>query len=72
MYENRLSRRKFLTVTLIGAGEQTGLKVNAEKTEYNMSGHQNIGQNHDVKTAYRSFRKVPQLIHEYLGATVAN
>jgi hypothetical protein len=35
-----------------------------------LSRHQNAGQNHDIKTANRSFENVTQFI--YLGTTVTN
>jgi hypothetical protein len=38
--------------SLIDAGNEVGLEVNAEKTKYMLlSGHQNVGQNHDIKIA---------------------
>jgi hypothetical protein len=45
------------TETLIDASKDVGLKVNAEKTRYMLlSHHQNVGQNHDIKIANRSFK----------------
>jgi hypothetical protein len=38
------------TEALISASKEFGLKVNTEKTKYKfLSGHQNAGQNHDIK-----------------------
>jgi hypothetical protein len=57
------------TETLIDASKAVGLEVNTEKTKYMLlSLHQNVGQNHDIKLANRSFENVVQL--KYLGMTV--
>jgi biotin operon repressor len=54
--------------TLVDASKKVGLEVNAEKTKYKLlSGHQNGGQNHDIKKANMSFENVEQFI--YLGMT---
>jgi hypothetical protein len=46
------------TETLIDASKDVDLKVNAERTKYMLlSHHQNVGQNHDIKIANRSFKK---------------
>jgi hypothetical protein len=57
--------------TLIHASKGVRLEVNAEKTKYMLlSRHQNTGQNHDIKTAKRSFENVAQF--KYLGTTITN
>jgi hypothetical protein len=44
------------TETLICTSKEVGMKVNVEKTKYMfLSRHQNAGQNHSIKTAYRRF-----------------
>jgi hypothetical protein len=44
------------TQTLIDASKEVDLEVNTEKTRHMLlSGHQNAGRNHDIKTANRSF-----------------
>jgi hypothetical protein len=37
------------TETLIDASKEVGVEVNAEKTKYMLSHHQNAGQNGDIK-----------------------
>jgi hypothetical protein len=50
-------RYKEKTETLIHASREIGLEVNAEKTKYMLVSHlQTAGQNHDIKTANRSFK----------------
>jgi hypothetical protein len=47
--------------TLIDAGKEVGLEVNAEKTKFMLPfHHQNAGQNHDINTDNRSFENVAQ------------
>jgi hypothetical protein len=59
------------TETLINANKDVGLEANAEKTKNMLlSHHQNAGQNHDMKIAYRYFENVAQF--RYLGMTVTN
>jgi hypothetical protein len=41
------------TEALIDASKEVGLEVNTEKTKYMLSGHQNSGQNHNIKIANR-------------------
>jgi hypothetical protein len=49
------------TETLIDAGKEVGLDVNAKKAKYMLlSRHQNAGQNHNIKIANRSFENVVQ------------
>jgi hypothetical protein len=62
---DKINTIKKNTGTLIDGGKEIGLEVNAEKTKYMLlSCHQNKGQNHDIKTAKRSFENVAKL--EYL------
>jgi hypothetical protein len=64
--QNKYIKKKLKTE----ARKEVRLEVNAEKTKYLLlSRHQNAGQNHDIKTANRSFENVPQL--RYFG-TVTN
>jgi len=43
------------TITLVVAGKETGLEVNADKTKYMaMSQDQNAGRNHNIKTDNRT------------------
>jgi hypothetical protein len=45
-----------ITENLIYAGKEVGLEINVDKTKYMLlSGHQNVGQNQDIKIANRSF-----------------
>jgi hypothetical protein len=54
------------TQTLIDAGKEIGLKVNAEKSKYMLlSRHQIAGQNQDIKIGNRWFENMAQL--RYLG-----
>jgi hypothetical protein len=56
------------TETLIDVSKEVGLEVNAGTIKYMLpSRHQNDGQNHDIKTANRSFENVAQF--KYLGTT---
>jgi hypothetical protein len=55
--------------TLIDAEKEVGLELNVEKTNYVLlSRYQNADQNHNIKTANRSFENVSQF--KYLGRTV--
>jgi hypothetical protein len=55
--------------TLIDAGKEVGLEINAEKTKYmSLYRQQNKGQNLDIKVPNGSFENVSQL--KYLGTTV--
>jgi hypothetical protein len=59
------------TETLIGASNEVGLEVNAEKTKYMLlSRHQTAGQNHNIQIGDRSFENVAQF--RYLGTTVTD
>jgi hypothetical protein len=59
------------TETLIGASNEVGLEINAEKTKYMLlSRHQNAEQNHRTKIGQRSFENVAQF--KYLGTTITN
>jgi hypothetical protein len=43
---------------MIALIKKVGLEVNAEKTKYMLICQQNAGQNHNIKTADRSFENV--------------
>jgi hypothetical protein len=59
------------TETLIDAGKEVGLEVNAEKTMYMLlCHHQNAGQNHNIEMANRAFENVTQF--SCSGKTVRN
>jgi hypothetical protein len=56
---------------LVVAGKEIGLEVNADKTNYMiMSGDQNAGRNHSIKTDSSSFARVEEF--NYLGKTLTN
>jgi hypothetical protein len=47
--------------TLLEAGRDIGLEINADKTKYMiMSRHQNSGQNQNIRIANESFEKVAE------------
>jgi hypothetical protein len=57
--------------TILEAGRDTGLEINAEKTKYMiMSRHPNSGQNQNIRTANESFENVAKF--KYLGTTLTN
>jgi hypothetical protein len=57
------------TVTLIDIIKEAGLELNAEKTKHMLlSRHQNVGQNHNMKTANGSFENISQF--RYFETTV--
>jgi hypothetical protein len=59
------------TETFIDPNKEISLEVNTEKTKYILLfRHQNVGQNHDIKTANRFFENVAQV--RYVGTTVTN
>jgi hypothetical protein len=59
------------TEALLGASKETGLDVNADKTQYMvMSGDQNAGRIHRIKTDNISFERVEEF--RYLGTTLKN
>jgi hypothetical protein len=59
------------TETLINSSKEVGLEIHIEKTKYILlSRHRNVGQNRDIKIAYRLFENVSQF--KYLGMTVTN
>jgi hypothetical protein len=57
------------TETFIDTSKEVGLVVNAEKTKYMLlPRHQNTRQNHDIKTANKSFENMAML--KYFGISV--
>jgi hypothetical protein len=72
LMEDNIDTTKKNTETVIDASKEVGLEVNTEKTMYTSkltSNHQNEEQNHDTKTANRSFGNVAKF--KYLR-TVTN
>ena len=56
---------------LVVAAEETGLKVNADKTNYMvMSRYQNAGRPHSTKIYNSFFKRVDEF--KYLGTTLTN
>jgi hypothetical protein len=59
------------TETLLEAGRDIGLEINAEKTKYMvMSRHPNSGQNQNIRITNESFEKGAK--SKYLGTTLTN
>jgi len=59
------------TDALIFASKETGLEVNADETKYMiMSGGQNAGRSHNIKTNNSSFERVVQF--KYSRKTLTN
>jgi hypothetical protein len=59
------------TETLLEAGRDIGLEINAEKTKYMiMSRHPNSGQDQNIRIANESFENVATF--KYLGTTLTN
>jgi hypothetical protein len=59
------------TDALVAATKEIGLEVNADKTKYMvMSGDQNAGQSHRMKTIIVPSERVEEF--KYLGATITN
>jgi hypothetical protein len=57
--------------TLLEAGRDVGIEINAEKTKYvNMSRYQNSGQNQNVRIENESFENVAKF--RYLRTTLTN
>jgi hypothetical protein len=66
-----IHRIKKNTETLVVAGKESGLELNAEKTKYMvMSRDQNAGQNHNIKRANKNFERMEEF--KYLGTTLTN
>jgi len=56
---------------LVVASKEIGLEVNADKTKYMvMSGDQNAGRSHSIKTDNSSLARVEKF--KYLGTTLTN
>jgi hypothetical protein len=67
----RFGTRNVNTEAVTGARKEVGLEVNAEKTKHVLlSRHQNAGQNHNIKTANKSFENMANF--KYLGTIVTN
>jgi hypothetical protein len=63
--------RKEKAETLLLASKETGLGVNADKIQYMiMSGVQNAGRNHNMKTENSYFERMEQF--KYLGKNLTN
>ena len=63
--------KKTHTEVLVVASKEIGLEVNADKTMYVvMSGNQNAGRSHSMKTVNSSFERVEDF--KYLGTTLTN
>jgi hypothetical protein len=59
------------TETLLEAGRNVGLEINAEKTKYMiMTPHPNSGQNQNIRITNESFENVAKF--KYLGTTLTN
>jgi hypothetical protein len=59
------------TETILESSKDVDLQINAEKGKYMaMSGHQNSGQNQNIRTANESFENVAKF--QYLGRTLTN
>jgi len=68
--ENIYPLRKY-TETLLEASREAGLEVNTEKTTcIVVSHHQNVGQNHNLLNANKSFENVRKF--KYFVTTVTN
>jgi hypothetical protein len=71
LFSDSVNTIKNKSETLIEAGRDIGLEINAEKTKYMiMSRHQNSGQNQNISIANVSFEKVTKF--KYLGMTLTN
>jgi hypothetical protein len=64
---NSVNTIKKNTETLLVASKDVGLEINAEKTKYMMSQHQNSGQNQNTRIANELFENVAKL--KYLVMT---
>jgi hypothetical protein len=68
---NSVNAIKENSETLLEAGTNIGLEINAEKTKYMiMSRHPNSGQNQNIRIANESFENVAKF--KYLGTILTN
>jgi hypothetical protein len=68
---DNLNTMKENSETLLEASRDTGLEINAEKTNYMiMSRHPNSGQNQNIRIANESSEKVAKF--KYLGTALKN
>jgi hypothetical protein len=71
MLRDYINTIKKNTESLLEASIEGGLEVNTEKAKYMvMSRHQNVGKNHNLLTANKSFENVAKF--KYFGITVTN
>jgi hypothetical protein len=68
---NNINTIKKNTEALTDAGNEVGLKVSTNKTKHMLMSHtQNVGKNHNIKIANRSFENMAKF--KYFGTTATN